>query len=579
MTQTIPAAAYLRRSTDKQEQSLDDQRTEIRKWSKANGYALVAEYVDDAISGTSSKGRGGFLKMIDDAKGGTFKAVIVWNSDRFSRGDNDETGHYRHLLREAGVKVVSVTEAYHDKAGMEGELLRAVKQVQNRQYCVGLAQNVVRGMASCVRAGGECGRRPPYGYRRQVRSPDGRLVEGIRKPAKDWTAFLVLGPEAEIATVREIFDLCVSGQGFSRIADLLNRKGIPSPRGGTWAMTSVRSLLKNPVYRGDLAWNQRAHGKFYGLRGQAIALREVPASKVEHLPETEWIIREGGVPGIVDRGTWQAAQVACRARSTCNNGRGRVVGRYLLSGLLQCGDCGHPLWGTKKANTQGYSTRYYVCAGQETRGRSVCPSPSARIRAVEIEGAVREAVRRCVFGDAADLADAVDMTVDRIQSLPAEASSNAARLREVEGTIKALVDQLDPENLVLANGKMNALRLERDRLLLAERSAADRTIRSSAEVKNRITAQMGLLRDFIDGREDEEVRTLLKDYVAEVRWTPNTRTGYVDLFASAMTSYKATTPAVSPRSSVSVVPAARFARPLLRVEFVADLRGRLSVAV
>ena len=71
--------AYLRRSTDKQEQSLDDQRTEVMRYADENGYEVVDEYVDDAVSGTSAAARPAFRRMIDDAGAGLFKAVIVWN--------------------------------------------------------------------------------------------------------------------------------------------------------------------------------------------------------------------------------------------------------------------------------------------------------------------------------------------------------------------------------------------------------------------------------------------------------------------------------------------------------------------
>jgi len=108
----IPAVAYLRRSTDRQEQSLADQRAEIMRWAGEQGYEIIGEFVDDAISGTSADERPGFQKMIADAQRGGFEAVVVWNSDRFSRGDVTETEYYRYLLRKAGVVVLSVTEDY-----------------------------------------------------------------------------------------------------------------------------------------------------------------------------------------------------------------------------------------------------------------------------------------------------------------------------------------------------------------------------------------------------------------------------------------------------------------------------------
>ena len=131
-----PAVAYLRRSTDKQEQSLADQRHEIQRFAGEHGYRIIDEYCDDAISGTSARGRRGFQRMIEDASNGDFKVVIIWNSDRFGRGDVTETEHYRYLLRSAGVTVMSVTEDYLHRDGIDGDILRTVKQFQNRQFSI-----------------------------------------------------------------------------------------------------------------------------------------------------------------------------------------------------------------------------------------------------------------------------------------------------------------------------------------------------------------------------------------------------------------------------------------------------------
>ncbi|MBT7788774.1 MAG: recombinase family protein, partial [Calditrichaeota bacterium] len=79
-----PVVGYLRRSTDRQEQSIDDQRQVIEGYAVNNGYNVIDYYIDDAISGASSEGRASFLRLIHDAKQGDcpFKFVLVYDIKR-----------------------------------------------------------------------------------------------------------------------------------------------------------------------------------------------------------------------------------------------------------------------------------------------------------------------------------------------------------------------------------------------------------------------------------------------------------------------------------------------------------------
>ena len=64
----VPAVGYARRSTDMQERLIPDQKAYVEKWAKENGYAIQRWYVDDAISGTSAKGRADFERLMRDAE-------------------------------------------------------------------------------------------------------------------------------------------------------------------------------------------------------------------------------------------------------------------------------------------------------------------------------------------------------------------------------------------------------------------------------------------------------------------------------------------------------------------------------
>ena len=96
----IPAVVYYRMSTDKQDASITQQRIAVEKYAKEHGYRIVREYIDEGISGDATEKRFEFQRMIRDASGGTFQAIIVWDQDRFGRFDSIEAGHWIHPLRQ-----------------------------------------------------------------------------------------------------------------------------------------------------------------------------------------------------------------------------------------------------------------------------------------------------------------------------------------------------------------------------------------------------------------------------------------------------------------------------------------------
>lgn len=91
------AVGYLRRSTEQQEQSIPDQRSAIDRYATEHGLQVIHYYIDDAITGTRTKGRKAFQDMMKAAQRHSrdFCFVIVYDIKRFGRVDNDEAGHYR----------------------------------------------------------------------------------------------------------------------------------------------------------------------------------------------------------------------------------------------------------------------------------------------------------------------------------------------------------------------------------------------------------------------------------------------------------------------------------------------------
>ena len=140
----LKAAAYVRRSTDRQEQSLDDQRRTIETYADEEGFEIIEWFVDDGISGTSTQARKGFQAMVRAAQdpSSTFRHVLVYDVKRFGRVDTDEAGYYRHLLRRAHVEVIYVSEGFNGDDS--DDLIRSVKQWQARNESKDLSNNRIK---------------------------------------------------------------------------------------------------------------------------------------------------------------------------------------------------------------------------------------------------------------------------------------------------------------------------------------------------------------------------------------------------------------------------------------------------
>ena len=178
--QNRQAVGYIRRSTDRQEQSIPDQKKAIEAYTAEHDLSLVKFYIDDAISGTSTLGRQAFQQMIKDAQktGRSFDKIIVYDVKRFGRIDNDEAGYYRYILRTHGVEVRYVSENFNGDT--TDDLLRPVKQWQARQESKDLSKVTIRGLLSKSGSGFWMGGTPPYGYDLRYENADSKFLLILR---------------------------------------------------------------------------------------------------------------------------------------------------------------------------------------------------------------------------------------------------------------------------------------------------------------------------------------------------------------------------------------------------------------
>lgn len=230
----MKTAVYLRVSTTEQGESgygLEAQRTKCYAMAAVKGWEVVAEYIDDGISGTKDQsGRPGLAGMLQAVCNGEIGAVIVAGLDRLGRSTRVVLDIVESLTECKG-EIVSCKESI-DTSTPAGRFVLTVFAALTQLDRENIVQRTTEGRNERGKVDGDKGGRVPMGYRRI----EGGGVE-------------VVETEAEI--VRDIFEKRGIGLTLETIADSLNRREILTRRGSKWYASSVREVLSNePKYRG-----------------------------------------------------------------------------------------------------------------------------------------------------------------------------------------------------------------------------------------------------------------------------------------------------------------------------------------
>jgi site-specific DNA recombinase len=437
------ASIYARYSTDRQSlTSIDDQVRVCSARAAREGWEVVACHSDSATSGSIEVGaRPGGNALLRDAMAGRFDVLLLEGLDRLSR-DQVEQERIVRRLEHRGIRIVGIADGY-DSAHSGRKIMRGVRGLINELYLDDLRHKTQRGMHGPVdrgyMAGGKC-----YGYD-IVRADDGSRYQVNEEQAR-W--------------VRWIFQEIAAGRTLRTVVYELNARGVPSPRGGTWAVSAIygspikgTGILNNELYVGRYIWN----------RSQWIKDPDTAKRQRVERPRNEWRVVEVPELRIVASEIWR------RVRLRIDGGRGadgrkeqhRPAGT-LLGGLMFCPHCRGPLVAVN--NVQ------YGCNVRRDRGPAVCQgfyirrdvaekrilsvvrnellSPAAAaVFEQEFRAAVEQAVSEQA-GDAASLRaraklleQEIGRLIDAIASVGAS-DALAARLRASEREYRELKDQL-----------------------------------------------------------------------------------------------------------------------------------------
>jgi DNA invertase Pin-like site-specific DNA recombinase len=386
-----PAVAYVRMSSERQEASPAQQRAEIEKYAKAQGYDILRWYVDEAISGDATERRQQFQRMIADAERRDFEAILCWDQDRFGRFDSIEAGRWIYPLRKAGIRLVTMAQGVIDWSDFSGRLLYGIQQEANHQFLRDLSRNTTRGQMNNARQGFLCGQAAPYGFDRMLVDERGQHQQRVRNGEKyaknkQWRVMLVPSDDPiKAATVRWLFTTYARQDvGYRWLADDLNARGIPSPSGGQWFDSSVRAILTNCAYIGTFVWGRRREGKYHWVAGTEILQRDPrevhlsPRGKPNAIenPSDGWTVVQDAHEPLVERDVFHVVQAKIQRRSrragegyrTHTKGNGDA---YLLSGLVFCRRCGrkmHGCYSGRQKNGKDYRYPRYVCSTYSRSG-------------------------------------------------------------------------------------------------------------------------------------------------------------------------------------------------------------------
>src|ERR1700690_4384912 len=133
----IPAAQYLRMSTDQQRLSFAYQAAAIERYASKHGFAVSKTYEDSGKSGLTLKRRRGLTQLLQDVVGGEneFKAVLVYDVSRWGRfQDTDESAHYEFLCRSAGVPVHYCAETFANDGTLPSLIMKTLKRTMAAEY-------------------------------------------------------------------------------------------------------------------------------------------------------------------------------------------------------------------------------------------------------------------------------------------------------------------------------------------------------------------------------------------------------------------------------------------------------------
>lgn len=340
-----------REDDDKAEmsESITNQKSLLLQYVKENNLRVYDIYIDDGYSGTNFD-RPDFNRLLNDIESGKINMVITKDMSRLGR-DYIGTGNLiEKYFPEHNVRYIAVTDNIDTFLDSSNNDIAPFKAIMNDMYAKDISKKIKSSLKAKMKEGKWVGGRTPFGYDQDAYNKN----------------HLVINTE-QANVVKRIFDMCMNGLSFFKIAKQLTNEGIKTPaqyynfewksnynlKYGEWHSKTIRDILTNRMYIGDMVQNRRSKVNY-------------KVKKVIKNNPNDYIVVENTHEAIIDKEIFYEVQ----KRIPKNKGRISKKEIHLLDGLLYCGDCGHRISITsrrKKDNKCYTICNYYRTYMKERR--------------------------------------------------------------------------------------------------------------------------------------------------------------------------------------------------------------------
>ncbi|MBR4455480.1 MAG: recombinase family protein [Solobacterium sp.] len=402
----LKVAAYCRVSTESEEQATSYE-AQVKHYTEYitnhPGWQLAGIYADEGISGTNTKKREEFNRLIEDCMGGKIEMVITKSISRFARNTLDCLQYIREL-KDKNIPVFFEKENINTMES-KGEVLLTIMASLAQQESQSLSQNVRLGL--------------------QYRYQEGKVQVCTNRFLgydKDEEGNLIINPE-QAEVVKRIYREFLEGKSYYEIGKGLTADGIKTAAGSElWRASTLRKILMNEKYIGDALLQKTVTTDF--LKKKRVVNNGIaPQYYVEDDHEA-----------IIPRHVYRMVQEEMVRRANLKTGTGRksvYSGKYALSSMVYCGHCGD-IYQRTQWLLKGEHVPVWRCVSRLQKRKNDINCQSRTIFEKDLHAAVVEAVNQLI-GEKDEMLEVLKQNVAKVVG-----SSNRAAIAEIDNQLGKL---------------------------------------------------------------------------------------------------------------------------------------------